>query len=85
MKVAPWLQIDKYHVRSGDWTIAKVWVDGVPGYMVYNARKLVGVYDSAKEAMQRAKQIRSAAAIDGSGSKRPGACKARGSAADGGA
>jgi hypothetical protein len=84
-KVASWLQMDKYHMRSEDWTIAKCWVDGVARYVLYQRKVCHGVWCSAAEAVERAKQIRSAAQIDGSGGTRPGFREKGRGAADSGA
>lgn len=62
------MQVDKYHMRNGDMTICKLMVAGVPGYMIYNARKFVRLFESAREAIEYAEQIRSSAKINGSGS-----------------
>ena len=47
-----WTQIDKYHMRSGEWIICKCSVGGMARYQLWDGQRMVDVYDSAEEAKQ---------------------------------
>lgn len=61
-----WTKVDKYHIRKGEFTVCKLMVAGVPGYMAYNGRTFLGLYETAEGAIHRAEQVRSAEKADGS-------------------
>ena len=50
-----WKEIDKYHITSGIWTIAKYFSPTGIKYGLSKGNKNLGYYDTAEEAKRKAK------------------------------
>lgn len=49
-----WKEIDKYHISSGSWTIAKYFSPTGVKYGISKMNKNLGYYDTLEKAKQRA-------------------------------
>lgn len=49
-------KIDEYHLRSGEWTIAKYSVTDVTKYLLWRDKVLVDVFDDADSAKRGAEK-----------------------------
>ena len=50
-----WNKVDKYHITSGLWTIAKYFSHDKVKYGLSKGNKNLGYYDTAEEAKRKAK------------------------------
>lgn len=46
-----WKRIDAYHMRNGDWTIAKCFVDGATLYVLWHRKESKGHFECAEDAI----------------------------------
>lgn len=50
------VQADKYHLRSGEWTIAKCSVGDETKYALWRDKELIGVFDDAESSKREAEK-----------------------------
>ena len=52
-----WKQIDRYHLRNGDWTITKMTLANGSKYGLWQGSANKGFFDTANEAKEKHKQL----------------------------
>lgn len=48
--ILKWQKVDEYHIRRGEMTIAKCFVDGVAKYMLWEGKRLIDCFDDSAAA-----------------------------------
>lgn len=51
-----WVSVDKYHIKSGEWMIARYRVGDAVKYTLWSGSKILGVFDSSEEAKREAEK-----------------------------
>jgi hypothetical protein len=52
-----WKKIDKYHIKNGEWTIAKMHTKDSTKYALWNGKDNHGYFNSADEAKAKYEEL----------------------------